>query len=802
LTDFVTVLEAEPGKILAKRYTDPTAKPAAFDDPFLYRNTRAAVDSLDELAEVLALLASDPTACIIRGARIPNADGVLDEYVPRRCNEAKFGSDGVTYESAAHHWICIDFDATTGLLDPKDVRGSIEAWRRTLPAPLNACGMVFQLSASAHLYPYIRGHAWVWSAAPVEDGPLRRWLSAIDSDPALAQSIQLHYTADPIFPDGIADPLAGSRLHLFDGPNAVIDFEVAPAKADPVRALVQLNAESVSSGQSDLLDAIGPAVDHEGRRWHLCGALGGVWRRQLRSAAWAEAQIRAWLAPVPGCDVDAGVARCLGAWRIPFDRGTGAGELALHLGGDTAWAERIAKASARRSSSAAIEQERERDPFAPVENEPLLRYYPTKGNAAPVALHTVDNAVSVLSDHGEWSGRLSFDLFSERVLVLETPWGFSGEWADNQTTELACWLGRYVGLDVGFDIVDRAVNAVARANAVNVLATWLDGLVWDGEERLAAVLPVLFGAPDTAYVRAVSKAFLVMLVARAFEPGCQADYMLVLEGPQGARKSSALRALIGPDWFSDTTIAIGSKDALLAIRGKWVHEIAELASFNRVAAEEKKAFLTNRVDRYREPFGRRESDHPRTCVFVGTTNDDLYLKDATGGRRFWPVPVGTIDLSGIAEHREQIFAEAVAAYRAGALAYLTPDEEALARVEQAGRDESAEDAWDNAIDAFLKAWEACAVATEAVKSSGTPITGSADSVARAAYLRSPAGFKISDTLLAVGLQPSDQDRRSMVRAKALLSRRGYLRGSAAPHLYRKQAPWQQSPIRRVRPDVR
>ncbi len=251
------------------------------------------------------------------------------------------------------------------------------------------------------------------------------------------------------------------------------------------------------------------------------------------------------------------------------------------------------------------------------------------------------------------------------------------------------------------ELFEQVLVDMAHANRFHPVRDYLDGLKWDGRGRLGIWLPYYLGAEKSEYVESVGRAFFIALVARILNPGCKQDDMLILEGPQGALKSMACEAIAG-NWFSDNLPDVrDSKDLSQHLQGKWLIEIGELSALGRAETTTLKAFITRRTERYRPSYGRREVIQPRQCVFVGTTNAECYLKDATGGRRFWPVKVNSIDLDALRADRDQLFAEAVHLFKAGANWWPDRDFEAkYIKPEQDAR--YVADPWQEKIAAYVE----------------------------------------------------------------------------------------------------
>lgn len=288
------------------------------------------------------------------------------------------------------------------------------------------------------------------------------------------------------------------------------------------------------------------------------------------------------------------------------------------------------------------------------------------------------NVTLILRCDARWRGVLGFDEFSQRTLKRAVPpyaFGRLGEWESEDDSRTAIWLSDNFAMTVRADLVAEAVETVAREHRYHPVVEHLRALKWDGVRRLEEWLITAAGVVDCEYTRAVSAYFLRGMVRRVMEPGCKFDYALVLEGEEGLRKSTLCATLGGP-WYSDTDLDLTHKDSMSALRGKWLHEFSEMDSVTRAEASKQKSFLSRSVDEFRPVYGRREIRCPRQVVFVGTTNEDEYIKEGQGARRFWPVRVTRpIDIEWLRRNLQQLFAEAVADYDAGEPYYPLPEQQ-------------------------------------------------------------------------------------------------------------------------------
>jgi predicted P-loop ATPase len=327
------------------------------------------------------------------------------------------------------------------------------------------------------------------------------------------------------------------------------------------------------------------------------------------------------------------------------------------------------------------------------------------------------NTSHTLRMHPTWSELFGFDEFTQNVVFLrdvDTPYmrAKAGEVfnEDEHTTGMQVWFSFYSHEPTPGSLI-AAVHNAAKERRFHVVRQYLNRLrgTWDGVDRN---LSEYFGAEQTPYHRTVCAKWLRSAVARAIKPGEKADSMLILEGGQGWKKSTALKCLC-PDvrWFYEVASRdVGSKDFMQDMLGSWLCEIPEVDQLIRSRDEsELKALLSRTVDKYRASYARKSQPNPRQLVFAGTTNEEDYLRDPTGNRRYWPVMTGTIREDLICNDRDQLWAQALAEYEDGmarraagedvAIWWLTLAERAGAEVEQAGR--MGQDPWTSDLLEWL-----------------------------------------------------------------------------------------------------
>ncbi|AZD34859.1 DNA primase, phage associated [Pseudomonas chlororaphis subsp. aurantiaca] len=313
----------------------------------------------------------------------------------------------------------------------------------------------------------------------------------------------------------------------------------------------------------------------------------------------------------------------------------------------------------------------------------------------------MQNVELILGNDERWSGVIGFSAFSSKIVKLRAaPYGGGvGDWADIDDMLVMKWLAQQYNLRVKSTHVIEAVSVVAHDHAFHPVRDYLNGLEWDRVPRLDSWLTDIMGVAPTEYSSKVGKRWMVSAVGRVMKPGCKADSVMILEGAQGAGKSTAMREL-GGEWFMDTPFSLGDKDGFQAIRGKWIVELGELDSFNKAESTKAKQFFSASTDTYRESYGRRTMDVPRQCVFVGTTNQDEYLKDATGNRRYWPVACTKVDLETLREVRDQLWAEAMFCYLSGDIWWVNRDESPL--FTEAQEERFVVDEWEGPILTWLE----------------------------------------------------------------------------------------------------
>jgi predicted P-loop ATPase len=318
----------------------------------------------------------------------------------------------------------------------------------------------------------------------------------------------------------------------------------------------------------------------------------------------------------------------------------------------------------------------------------------------------LSNVYAILRNAPEWEGVVVYnDARGEVQFVAPPPFVEvePGAWTPERLSlatrvKTVIWLERVWHLKTNSKAVGEALEAIAASRKINPVQGYLKGLRWDGVPRLDTWLVRYCGTKDTPYTRGVGAAWLRQGVARALHPGCPFFGMLVLEGLQGRGKSTVF-SILGGDYFTDDVVDLHNKDAVAQVRRSWIVELPELAAMRRSDLEATKAFLTRRTDNQRLAYREDPEMMARRCIFGGSTNADVWLVDVSGNRRFWPVKVGLIDLEALRRDRDQLWAEAMATWSAGAAANL--EEHLWAEAAEEQGDRTMDDVWEGAVSRFI-----------------------------------------------------------------------------------------------------
>jgi predicted P-loop ATPase len=324
--------------------------------------------------------------------------------------------------------------------------------------------------------------------------------------------------------------------------------------------------------------------------------------------------------------------------------------------------------------------------------------------------NTAKNVVLILSN--EFGGDLfAFNEFMHLEIFNKTAEVFNHKVTrgqivtDRHTTAIKMWLSTHYRFEPSDTVMRDAIRSFCDNNVFHPIRDYLDSLEWDGVSRVDDWLTTYLGATGPSeYLKAVGRKTLCAMIARVFQPGCKFDHVLILQGETGIRKSTAVRVLASDEWFSDTTFDIRDKDAVMNITSAWVIELGELSSMKKADVDHLKEFISRTTDRIRVPYGKRIEMFPRQCVFIGTTNNEEFLKDPTGNRRYWPVNVTFCDTDALARDRDQLFAEAYLLWGLGEKLFL---DDSLAASQALSEQESRreKDIFEELLDKYFSSEE-------------------------------------------------------------------------------------------------
>jgi hypothetical protein len=600
----------------------------AYDHAKHFSVEAVPLSGMADLSQLLTRLESNPHAGIIRGTYTGNEPV---GWVTRV---------GVHFDDLPIHPILIEVDGFEPLsADPvTDPMACIHEYIiSVLPKVFHDASYHWQLSNSAgHLKHSgtLKAHLWFWLRTPYSSAQLKHWAKAVrvDCDHAVFNKVQIHYTGAPLFEEGLSDPVpvrSGDVKGLVDAVPLVIDpavLEVATASVRLPRQL--LEGERPTDDVVRFLNEKGLVLDRTADRVHVqCPWASG------HSTGTPGDTSSSWLQAGSG-NHECGHFKCLHdscSNRTDRDFLDAVGYMVDGFDDLTLTPDGTAIVSAAPEWPHFVRSD--------------------KGQIKPL----IRNVVAMLARPDLTGMPIRYDAFRDEVLLGHLPF------TDVHYTRLRLRLESPTlnFAPVGREMIRDAVLAVALDATFDSAQDWLNGLVWDGVERIERFYTRYLGTEDTPYTRAVSLYHLTAHAGRVLSPGCQVDMVPVLIGPQGSGKSSAIRALVPAElYYVELSLAADDDDLARMVKGVLAAEIPELRGLRGKEIDHIKAYITKREEEYIPKYMEKKARYPRRVVFTGTTNQEEFLADETGNRRWLPVMVGRQDISAIERDRLQLWAEA------------------------------------------------------------------------------------------------------------------------------------------------
>lgn len=680
----------------------------AYDEnnPKTFRLEEARVANIEELSALLTRIETDSQACVIRG-RYVGDEIACREPDARTLRKGQVFRRKSSFADQPLHSVLIEVDdftpvASDPVTEPVDAIGEYIA---TLPEPFKSASFHWQLSNSAG-HPKKKGklkvHLWFWLATPRTSAELKAWAKAIElpADKAVLDEVQIHYTAAPMFEDGVVDPVP-ARSGFVRGERDVVELDIAAVpvrERNPTTHVVSEDLGELRAKVAKLKIPEGPFSYQDFYRpvvFVIHSASGGsdeglAIAREFdarypheNGPEWLPTQI--W--PHAKADHAKGITIAT-LDKMLRDQQTPEERVAAAVSGFEEVGDAIVPSTEEGGELPTVRKDRLLPSFSRDE----------MGRIKPL----INNVIMAVERPDICGVRLGFDTFRDEIMLARIG---TEEWrpfTDEDYTVVQQILERDRSFrQIAHDTMRRSVAKVAREDIFDSAILWLTKIVpaWDGTPRIERFLLDYFGAEDTPYTRAVSRYWWTAHAGRVLVPGIQADMVPVLVGPQGIRKTSGVKMISpSPDYFTEIALdEVKDDDQARLLRGKLIGEIAELRGLRTRAAESIRSFITRTREHWIPKYREFATAYDRRLVFVGTTNVDEFLDDETGNRRWLPVEVSYGDTDAIERDRAQLWAEARETFKAHGLAFAKAEKLAVPEHEKFG----IEDAWREPIIRWL-----------------------------------------------------------------------------------------------------